>query len=321
MVPEPGAAPGPSYFDPSVKCCTHMPALPNFLVGQALADPDLTTAATVGRDIIRDRIARRVAATPIALGVPTAMRHAIEVAAFGRDPSLRCPYYVDGRCGVWKHRTGACATWFCKHERGVVGAAFWAAVRSLFIVLERCLARYCVIESDVGQEALELLLPLDHTGEPHTRAARLDGTIEPGLYRALWGRWADRELELYQHCSELVAGLRWSEVVAIGGSELAPQLAIVRAAYHGLTAERPAAPLRVGPLQVITLDREAVSLATYSEYDPIAVPFPLLAALARFDGRSTAEVIEEIAEADGIEIDRDLLTELIDRRVLIPAGR
>src|ERR1700719_3036940 len=55
--------PGVESFDPGVKCCTYVPVLANFLVGQVLADPDDRTA--VGRASVEARIAKRTAVTPL----------------------------------------------------------------------------------------------------------------------------------------------------------------------------------------------------------------------------------------------------------------
>lgn len=49
MCSQPGAESGPRerYFDPTIKCCTYIPVLPNFLVGRILTDDD--PAARPGR--------------------------------------------------------------------------------------------------------------------------------------------------------------------------------------------------------------------------------------------------------------------------------
>src|SRR5580704_17978080 len=53
-------------FRPDVKCCSYHPTLPNYLVGEALADESLA----VGRERLRAKIAARIGVTPQWLAAP-----------------------------------------------------------------------------------------------------------------------------------------------------------------------------------------------------------------------------------------------------------
>lgn len=67
------------------------------------------------------------------------------------------PHYLDeagGRCGIWKHRKGVCATWFCKHSRGATGRRFWAMLDQLLATVERELTRWCVLGVDLSAKAV-----------------------------------------------------------------------------------------------------------------------------------------------------------------------
>src|SRR5947208_9693702 len=54
------------FFDPSTKCCTYLPVLPNFLVGRMLTDdsPEFTR----GRVTLEARLAEGIAVTPLGIG-------------------------------------------------------------------------------------------------------------------------------------------------------------------------------------------------------------------------------------------------------------
>src|SRR5262245_32551632 len=215
---------GAEFFHPRAKCCTYLPEVPNFLVGQILSDPE----GGRGRATVEARLASGVAVTPLGLGRARASALLYQEGrerVFGRALSLRCPHYLEeegGRCGIWRHRNGVCATWFCKHVRGAVGLGFWRSLEWLLSLVEQSLARFCVLDLDLGLEALTQLLP------PRARALReepisaeeLDGAADPERYPRAWGRWLGEERELYRECARLVAPLSWGEVARIAGPEV-----------------------------------------------------------------------------------------------------
>ena len=136
-------------FDPGSKCCTYVPTLPNFLVGMVLDDDSGLTEP--GRISIEARIADGAGVTP--LGLQADPRYALIYKhaggeAFGRTAGMRCPHYLpaNGRCGIWRHRNAVCATWFCKHERGMVGKQFWDTLRQLLTLAERHLAMWAAAQ-------------------------------------------------------------------------------------------------------------------------------------------------------------------------------
>jgi hypothetical protein len=57
---------------------------------------------------------------------------------------------------------------------------------------------------------------------------------------------------------------------------------------------------------------------TYSQTDPIELPTALVAALHRFDGRATPEVLAAIEQSDGLAVSEDLVQALVDFAVLEP---
>ena len=112
-------------FNRETKCCTYIPALPNFLVGRIVEDND--PALAPGRASVEARIDARLGVTPLGIDRPPV--HALLYqtgmsSAFGRSRALRCPHYREeagGACGIWRHRNGVCSTWFCKYSRGATG--------------------------------------------------------------------------------------------------------------------------------------------------------------------------------------------------------
>src|SRR5262245_45338172 len=107
---------------------------------------------------------------------------------------MRCPHYREdiGGCGVWRHRSATCSTWYCKYDRGAVGMAFWDPLRDLLKAAEEALARWCLLELELDADALDGLTP-ERGEKPSPSAPDLDGAADPTRYGAVWGQWHGRE--------------------------------------------------------------------------------------------------------------------------------
>jgi hypothetical protein len=305
-------------FRADTKCCTYLPELHNFLVGGVLADTDDHPAAVAGRASVRERIARRVAVTPLGLARPRSYLMLYDeggAAMFGRSRAMLCPHYVGGDCGVWRHRESTCSTWFCKHVRGAVGDSFWKTLHRMLAVVERQLAWWAIAELGLEPKAIQALLAnRDAVRKRGIDVSELDGR-EPAHYRTLWGEWAGREEALYIACAERVRELAWTDALAIAGAEARALALATRSRYAALRSEALPVHLEVAAFRMVGLAGDTCRISGYSEYDPVELPAALLDVLRRFDGRARDVVIEELA-TDGIEIDTALLRRLVDLGIL-----
>jgi hypothetical protein len=325
MLAPAGALADPSdvFFDPRTKCCTYVPTLVNYLAGRLLADEDPEAAA--GRATVEARLRAGVAVTPLGLGQPPTFAVLYENTAlnsFGRSPTLRCPHYLEeqgGRCGVWKHRASVCATWFCKHVRGATGMRFWRTLHQLLESVERSLAHWCVLELDIGANALARLFPAPtRPGRAETSGrGTLDDLVNREAARVLWGRWYGREAEFYGECSRLVSGLAWDKVVALGGPDVQVFSQLTREAYRRLISDDTPTRLKVGALNV-RMDRTSCRVWAHDGRDPLEVPRALLDCLRYFDGRPTSEALQAAEAEEGVKIDPALVRRLVDFEILVP---
>jgi hypothetical protein len=322
----PAGAPAASdaFFHPDTKCCTYVPEIPNFLVGRILDDAD--PALAPGRASVERRIDARVGVTPIGLVRPPVQallyQHGAP-AGFGRAASLRCPHYrVDagGACGIWRHRNGVCSTWFCKHGRGATGQRFWQALEQLLAVVERDLARWCLLQVGVDAEVLARLLPrrADRGADGgRLDAAGLDGTVRAATYRALWGSWHGRERDFFRRAAALVNDLRWADVRRIGGAGIDVFARVTVDAHRRHGDDEVPGRLAVGAFHVVVTGRDRVRVMTYSEYDPLELPRLLVDVLPYFDGRPTAEALRRIRAERDINVRPGLVRRLVDFGILV----
>ncbi len=308
---------GDAYYSPKTKCCTYLPTLANFLVGGVLEESD--PALEAGRASVRQRIAARGAVTPRALGVTSSYSVLYEgTDSFGRSEAMRCPHYLleGGRCGVWRHREATCLTWFCKHVRGSVGSSFWMALKRFLTAVEHDLSIHCLVS--LGFEGEPLAIAVE---ESRPRSSTItpapDAPTDPAVYRRRWGTWVGREEELYRRAAGVVAGLRWDDVARIGGVGLRASSMIVRHRFAAFVSTEIPKTLRAAPVQIVPVNRLVRRVRTYLPTDPIDLPAVLVEALAHFDGRPTAEVLQELEREDGLVLEEDLVRRLVDFEVLV----
>jgi hypothetical protein len=287
-------------FTTQTKCCTFFPEMTSFGVGGVLLDEHPGMAE--GKKRLLARIAAGQQVTPLGVTRPGIfLRLYGRGETFGIQPALRCPFYIEegGLCGVWRHRESTCATWFCKHERGVLGFQFWTAQRRLLKAVEKGLSTVVAIDLGIERDALDLLL---------TSTDTIDKEQEPGLYNGIWGDWLGRETAYYAECARRVAAMSWADVVARAEGELEGKIHEAREVWTQL-AEAPPLPelVRIRALRTAGGDGKRVLLKTYSGFDPIELAAETVTALGAIDGRSVATIVEEQAAAG---VDRALLVKL-----------
>jgi hypothetical protein len=303
------------HFDPVTRCCTYLPAMPNFVVGRILSRPGSSPAA--GRRSVEARVSRGPAVTPLGLGRPPAYvaLYRSEKGSFGRNCALRCPHHLDsGFCGIWENRPAVCATWFCKHVRGQRSYRFWRTLEALLRTAERFLALWSA--SALGIDSLSLARSLPFPGADADQGTGVDATAfrESGS----WGRWVGREREFYTECGRLVSGLSWNDVLSIGGAEAKVRAEAVRESFGLLLARDLPPRLAVGEMRVHRADSRVALVGTYSTYDPLSLPNELMEALPYFDGRPVQNALRAIAKHKRLRLNRDLLLRLVDFEVLVP---
>lgn len=321
-----GAAPEEPNFLPGTKCCTYFPRLPSFNVGWILADD--SPEAAPGRERVVERVRGRLGATPLGVfpgpGYRGRFDEARQSGEFGRRADLICPYLDGrdgGRCTIWRHREAVCSTFFCKHVDGVKGARLWSAVGGLLRAVERELVARCLVELDLGDDAIAELY--DHEQAPRDLVqselrgwVAEDGHVDEGLARRLWGRWFGREEEFYLECGRWVGGLDWHQVRAGAALELAEVQA--RRAWAACATPAAMDALVFAPVDTCDLNGGLVSIRSVaSPWDPVRVPAAVAAALGELDGRPTRAVLAEL-RGRGVELDDSVVDALVSRGVLVP---
>lgn len=309
------------YFNPATKCCTYIPELPNFLVGAIFGSADSDMA--FGRSSVAKRLTNGVGVTP--LGISPSPSYTLlyrnSPAAFGRSQALSCPHYVQemGRCGIWRYRAPPCSTWFCKHNRGVVGREFWGELHLLMVAIQQSVALWCMVKLEVETEVMRAAVTHHEMTDAETNISGeiLDGQADEDWLRSVWGRWYARRETFYQRCAQLAEGLEWQDVEALCGPDVQIRAQIVKAAYQKLIGNEIPDRLKIGNYQIVRTSNDYITVTTYSPYDPLDIPKQVLEALAFFNGRPLTEALDSISRHENIPINSNVLRSLLDFGVLV----
>ncbi len=317
MLPAEGEAHDPRvHFDAVAKCCSYLPELPSFLVGGILAGED-----GHGRRTVEARIDARIGVSPLGLSIPPVYQAQYDLlgeTGFGHTRSLRCPHQLDGGlCGIWLHRNAVCATWYCKHERGALGAELWReGIEKLLASVEDAVAAHCMAELGVDPRGLSAMKP---SRKRPSQGMILD-RVDDAKYALMWGSWVGRERELYARAAEIAGALSFHDVLAIAGPQTRLRAANAKRLVREHASKALPKRLRVGDLKTIAPGATTFRAGGYSPYDPIELPTELLGVLHRFDGRPTSVVRAQIAKEDGFDLDVEFLRLLCDFEILVPSG-
>jgi hypothetical protein len=310
------------FFRPDTKCCTYHPRLPNYLVGAILADEDAAMAE--GRRRIQDKIVRRVGVNPQWIKAPTRYNLLYTNArqAFGRAEALRCPYYESrgGLCTIWRYREAVCSTYFCKYVAGADGRKFWMTLKTWLTLAEIQLSRYALLQ----------LLPdyvlfgkdkADASGGPLTIEDLDDKPLPDKEYAELWRNWVGREAEFYRACFESVRALSSEEFENLLGLDGIIELAILKRLHEAAVAPKLPKLLKLNPSATVQwLPDGSVAMASYSEFDAVALPGAAYDLLVEFTGKEPVEAVRKrLREEKQADLHDDILMELYRHRILMDA--
>lgn len=306
------------YFNPSTKCCTFWPILPNYLVGAILADG--TPEMAEGRRRIRRAIEKRIGVAPQFMSRPRKMSLLMlgYQEVFGRAQSLKCPYYDDdnpaGTCSIWRHREVICMTYYCRYSGGMRGYDYWVALKNYLGLVQRALAKSAAKAVDpnvIEPQFKKNMLTLEDMEDLPPKETD---------YKAWWGRWVGREEEFYLKCHEWLQGVSPEEFV-----KNVDQSEDGKKALDELIAKYEILESKIVPQSLVRNARmreqhvgEKVVVTSYHRFDPIAIDKDLFEVVGMFKADQTLQQnLDRLRDEEGIELTPDLVEFLFVSGVLV----
>jgi Fe-S-cluster containining protein len=306
------------FFRQETKCCTYQPSVPNYLIGALLSDtrPELGE----GQKRVRAHIKTRIGITPQWVG-PSAKYEVLYDASmrtsFGRNLPLKCTYYDDGKCTIWKHRETICSTFFCKFSSGALASNFWKALKDYLCYMEGVLARWSMqaVTLDVNEPNAQRGMLALHELE--------DRPPPDALYKKWWGPYVDKEDEFYIACFEKVKTLNREKYASMvdskpKGREL---LTACMTAYAAVGSHKLPARVQLNPkaraLPVVNGSGVIVT-APYNPYDSVLMESELYQVLRKFKhDKTVAETRKTLREEEGVELEDALLESFSRHQILV----
>jgi hypothetical protein len=316
-----------SYYSPDSKCCTFHPNLPNYSVGALLIDDD--PAGEEGRRRLRAKIDGRSGIYPHGIVAPPKYELLFErgTGTFGRNESLLCPYFErdGGTCTIWAFRETVCSTYFCKHNAGADGQAFWASLSLYLHFVQRRLIDHILYRSGWEVSAAATLMPsaLAVDGDLGNRRLTPNDLDErppsDAVYAACWGEWVGREEEFYRRAHAIVEELDQESFERIAGVGQWVRVQELASKYERMVDPQiPEVLLRNPGLRVSRDAEQRYVLSAGSQTDMKRVRKEVYDVVEEFDGLRTTSEILEIFELDrGVSISTGLLVGLVQHRILI----
>ena len=296
-------------FNEKTKCCTYIPNIPNYLVGNILSEDNIL--AQTGKERITNTIDKRIDVTPKGIAPPKIfglLYDKFKKNGFGHSDKFVCPYYESesGNCTVWKYRTSDCSTYFCKYISNEKGKEFWQHLLRYLKHTEQSLIDYVLLKFNFENTILFGI-------SEELSVEEIDGkAISEEDYRRNWKDSKMNEKDFFIEAYELIRSLNKDEFISIVGTKGNIFLKRLEYSYHSM--------MNI-PSKLILNDHIKFEEIGNRQYlvriDLIDTKFKLdKEILEIFDGKQTNEEnINSLIERN-IEIDLELIRALYNYDVL-----
>lgn len=136
-------------FDPSIKCCTYHPFLPNFTIGALLIEVE---EGGLDRDLL-NRYLMDSRLTPIGA---FSLRDATSICETGKKSHDQCSFLKAGQCTIHSFRPSTCATYVCRSNYGETGLRSWRKFEERLAKFEWSMAHEVAFETGFTKQDLEI---------------------------------------------------------------------------------------------------------------------------------------------------------------------
>lgn len=135
-------------FDPSVKCCTFHPFLPNFTVGALLIEVD------EGR-LNSDSLKRYLTESRLTAIGAFSRREPTSICETGKKSHEKCLFLKAGQCSIHSFRPSTCSAYVCRSNYGETGLRSWRKFEERLAKFEWSMAHEAAFEIGFTKKDLE----------------------------------------------------------------------------------------------------------------------------------------------------------------------
>jgi hypothetical protein len=176
------------------KCCTYVPELPSFLVGEILAHE-----SGLGGERVRAWVARSRGDPLFLYASPAERQRHRDAAQVSSSQALPCPLLEDGRCTIYEHRPYLCMGYHCAWPDGPALRSVWNALASL-LALHSAIGAQFLMEA-LGLDREKLIASWERVSDENS-VWTAEEQLTPEMATELWqGRDA---ADYYRACHDYV---------------------------------------------------------------------------------------------------------------------
>lgn len=216
------------FYQPSLKCCTYEPYLPNYLVGGIFESASTSESALKA---LRTKIDKRICSLPI--GMTASVKYQVAFNArepqdFGNKSEWLCPYYNRElqNCGVWKYRGAVCSTYYCQSDRGQSGIELWEELSSYLTYVEMAIMEDVLVHLDFSPRQISDCLVYINRQEGSPAEMKTD-SLPLSKAKKLWNGYFDNQEEFFRKTYKIVKAYdkkRFKEAMGETGAEIEDRL-------------------------------------------------------------------------------------------------
>ena len=206
------------HYNPSLKCCTFHPFLPNYLVGQILIDEKKKPSFIT--EVMKHKISNRLFVLP--LGIVAPLQFQVELEAmkkekFGKALDWLCPYYdqAQNRCGIWQNRGSVCTSFYCESSKNLPGKKYWEKSLDYLSAIEMGLAEEALVRLDFTPRQVSGQLEFFNRTELSAQEKKTN-KLTSRTFNKLWNGIHDIEA-FYVKTLEVVKSLKRQDVKVLMG--------------------------------------------------------------------------------------------------------
>lgn len=172
-------------YKENLKCCTFFPFMPNYLIGEWISQ-----SAGLESPVLTKLASNPEVALPLGFVAPVKFQQVFALrkeGEFGQREDWLCPYFdrVANNCGIWRHRSVVCTTFYCKSTAGSAGQRFWKLLGDYLAYVEQALVEEFLVMKDFSPRLTNELLTYLRAHETEVPP------MDENLWKRLWNHYED----------------------------------------------------------------------------------------------------------------------------------
>ena len=168
-------------YSKKVKCCTHFPRVPNFLLGLALMSPP-------AKNGLESLFSKRLLLPEGLLPPPSRQERSFrnyKDKKWGLAEDSACDLLQGGLCEIHSFRNSVCSTWFCHYGEDKAAEAWWNKLRDIIHHAEIVIARWAMEQAGIDLDRYDRTFSM-YGRDIESLSCNKTGAYQKAFYEEIW---------------------------------------------------------------------------------------------------------------------------------------